>query len=82
MIRVAKAGEYEVLRLTEEEHLEMFECESTFDDGELAYLYVSTNEECPYIGVEKTNGELWIYGARVDGQVDTLEEVIDYLKLS
>lgn len=82
MIKVAKAGEYDIVRLTEEEHLDMFECESTFDHGELAFLYVSTNMECPYIGIETTNGELWVYGARVGNRVDTLEEVIEFLKLS
>lgn len=82
MIKVAKVDEYEILRLTEEEHVKMFGEESTFDDGKLAFLYVSTNEECPYIGVEKTNGALWVYGARVDMQVDTLEEVIEFLKMS
>ncbi len=82
MIKVAKVDEYDILRLTEEEHVKMFGEESTFDDGKLAFLYVSTNEECPYIGVEKTNGALWVYGARVDMQVDTLEEVIGFLKMS
>lgn len=44
-------------------------------------FYVSENAECPYVGVEYENGELWIYGARKDHKCENIEEVMSYLEM-
>ena len=41
-------------------------------------FYESDNDECPFLGVEYENGELWVYGVREEQQVDmdTLEKFL------
>lgn len=40
---------------------------------------VSTNDENPYEGVIYDNGEMWMFGARHDHRVSTLEELLDQI---
>ena len=40
---------------------------------------VSTNDENPYEGVIYDNGEMWVFGARHDHRVSTLEELLDQI---
>ena len=43
------------------------------------YIYVSKNEECPYIGIEYIDGSIWVYGAKKDCKV-CYEELEWYLE--
>lgn len=48
-----------------------------FDD--VVKFYVSDHEGCPYIGVEYSDGEVWVYGARTDHRVEDGDELEWYL---
>lgn len=43
----------------------------TIDD--VTNLYVSDDEGCAYIGVEYENGDLYVYGARIDRKTTVAE---------
>lgn len=42
-------------------------------------LYVSDDDECAYIGVEYANGDLYVYGAKIDRKT-TLNELTTLLQ--
>lgn len=44
-------------------------------------IYIPTNDECPYIGVQYEDGSYWIYGARVDHKC-SYDEMCDYFNLT
>lgn len=46
---------------------------------DVEYVYISELENCPYIGVEYSNGEVWVYGLRVDHKVEDGDELEYYL---
>ena len=48
------------------------------DEGEARYIYISEYPDCPYIGVEYETGQVWVYGARRDCEVN-LQELEWYL---
>ncbi|MBR4377341.1 MAG: hypothetical protein IKP50_00425 [Bacilli bacterium] len=43
------------------------------------YFYVSTNENCPCIGVEYVTGDVFVFGARYDRKIEDLDELEFYL---
>lgn len=43
------------------------------------FIYISDFDECLYIGVEYSDGSVWVYGARADREV-TCEELAWYLE--
>lgn len=49
---------------------------------EVECIYISENDECPYIGYKYSNGQYWIYGARSDQRVSGEDEIKEWLKLS
>lgn len=67
-------------KLTIEEYFSEFgDWEDTKD---IAYFYVSDNEECPYIGVEYTDGDVWVYGLKIEYQIVDGDELEFYLSQS
>lgn len=38
------------------------------------------DEECPIVGVIYSNGEKWVYGARFDRKVESIDEMIEWLE--
>ena len=54
-------------------------------DGEVVdveCVYISEDEECPYIGYKYSNGQYWIYGARADQRVEGEDEIKEWLALT
>ena len=45
-------------------------------------FYVAENPDCPCIGVEYSNGEIWIYGAKYDKKIEDADELEWYLSLT
>lgn len=37
------------------------------------FIYLSELDECPYIGIEYENGEVWVYGNKADKEVTCCE---------
>lgn len=61
---------------------------NTFEEGRempeimtSKYVYVSNIETCPYIGVEYSDGEMWIFGINRDRKV-TKEELIQCMEVA
>lgn len=46
------------------------------------YFYISDNKECPYMGVEYEDGSIWIYGGRVDSEIESVDDLEWYLSQS
>ena len=40
---------------------------------------ISNNEENPYEGVIYENGEMWVFGAKYDSKMATLEDMLDQI---
>ncbi len=74
-----KYGSSTVYEYTPKQYREMVCDDDTIVDDETATVYLTYEEECAYIGVEKTNGEYWIYGAHNDHRVSDVEEIIKIL---
>lgn len=37
---------------------------------EIEWVYLSDDEECPFVGIENKNKEIWVFGCRYDRKVD------------
>lgn len=44
-------------------------------------IVCNENEECPVVGVIYPNGEKWVYGARFDRKVESIDEMIEMLEV-
>ena len=44
-------------------------------------IVCNENEECPIVGVIYPDGEKWIYGARFDRKVESIDEMIEMLEV-
>ena len=58
-----------------EEQAEPFE-----DEQAVETFVVSSDDECPIIGIIYINGEKWIYGAKFDRKVESVDEMIEWLE--
>lgn len=56
----------------EEKHFPEFDAATHF--------YLTEVEDCPYIGVGYADGSIWVYGAKVDCQVEDIDELEWYLE--
>lgn len=74
-----KYGSATVYEMTPKQYREMVCEDDSVVDDETAKVYLTYEEECAYIGVEKTNGEYWVYGAHNDHRVSDVEEIIEVL---
>ena len=75
-----KCGSSTIYEYTPKQYREMVCDDDCIVDDETATVYVSYEPECAYIGVEKTNGEYWIYGAHNDHRVESVEEIYNILQ--
>lgn len=46
---------------------------------DIKYFYLSELDECPYIGIERTDGSVWVYGAKIDCKVEGVDDLEWYL---
>ncbi len=75
-----KYGSSTVYEYTPEQYRKLVCADDSVVDDETATVYLTYEPECAYIGIEKTNGEYWIYGAHNDHQVSDVEEIVNILQ--
>ena len=68
-------------KITPEEYLSQFpwwDVDSRLNE-DIKYFYLSDLDECPYIGIERTDGTVWVYGLKVDCEVEGVDDLEWYL---
>lgn len=68
-------------RVTVEDYVKQFSLEEVKPEAyrDIKYFYLSELEECPYIGIERTDGTVWVYGAKTDCRVAGVDDLEWYL---
>jgi hypothetical protein len=75
-----KYGSATVYEYTPEQYRKLVCEDDSVVDDETAKVFLTYEPECAYIGIEKTNGEYWVYGAHNDHQVSDEEEIVKILQ--